>query len=57
MELHVAMAFELPDELIERLNINEDTVFEAYFDNGSLYVRPVSDEEIAEIIAKEMEEW
>lgn len=57
MELHVAMVFELPDELIKRLNINEDTVFEAYFDNGSLYVRPVSDEEIAEIIAKEMEEW
>ncbi|MBR4656620.1 MAG: hypothetical protein IKO68_08675 [Oscillospiraceae bacterium] len=45
MELIVTFAQDLDPELVELLGIDEDTEFEAFFTDGTLYVRPLSEEE------------
>ena len=35
----------LDPEIIEDLNLNEDTVIEAYFDNGTIIVRILDEDE------------
>ena len=39
MELIVTFAQDLAPELVELLGIDEDTEFEAFFSDGTLYVR------------------
>jgi len=34
MELNLKLTHELPEEIIDFLGIDEDTVFSAYFSNG-----------------------
>lgn len=47
MDYKVEFTLALPDELLDTLGINEDTLFEAYFDEGKIKVR-ILDEEITE---------
>lgn len=35
----------LAPEIIQKLNLNEDTVIEAYFDNGAIIVRILDEDE------------
>ena len=49
MELIVTFAQDLAPELVELLGIDEDTEFEAFFSDGTLYVRPLSEEEEDEL--------
>jgi hypothetical protein len=39
----------IDNALIKALGIDEDTVFETYFDDGEIVIRPVSAEEISEL--------
>lgn len=49
MKLISIFAQKLDPEDIERLGIDEDTVFETYFTGGTLYVRPLSEDEEDEL--------
>ena len=49
MEINCTMTVTIPEELVKLLGITEDTLFETYFEDGVLYIRPLSDEEIAEL--------
>lgn len=48
MEINCTIRISIAEELAKLLGITEDTLFETYFENGILYIRPLSDEEIAE---------
>lgn len=39
MDYRAEFAIALPEKLLETLGIDEDTLFEAYFDNGKIKVR------------------
>ena len=45
MELIITFAQELDEDLVELLGIDEDTEFEAFFSGGTLYVRPLTEDE------------
>ena len=49
MELIITFAQELDEDLVELLGIDEDTEFEAYFSGGTLYVRPLTEDEEDEL--------
>ena len=49
MELIITFAQELDEDLVDLLGIDEDTEFEAFFSNGTLYVRPLSEDEEDEL--------
>jgi hypothetical protein len=45
MEYRAEFAITLPEKLLETLGIDEDTLFEAYFDNGKIKVRILDEDE------------
>ncbi len=47
MEFHCKLIYKLPEEAIRLLGINEDTVFETYFEDGSLVIRPISEDDLS----------
>ncbi|MBR4655043.1 MAG: hypothetical protein IKO68_00345 [Oscillospiraceae bacterium] len=49
MELIITFAQELDEDLVDLLGIDEDTEFEAYFADGTLYVRPLTEDEEDEL--------
>ena len=49
MELIITFAQELDEDLVDLLGIDEDTEFEAFFSDGKLYVRPLSEDEEDEL--------
>ncbi len=49
MELIITFAQELDEDLVELLGIDEDTEFEAFFSGGTLYVRPLTEDEEDEL--------
>ncbi len=50
MEFHCTVSYRLPDELIRILGITEDTAFEAFFEDGYIVIRPLSDDEVERVI-------
>lgn len=49
MELIITFAQELDEDLVDLLGIDEDTEFEAFFSGGTLYVRPLTEDEEDEL--------
>ena len=49
MELIITFAQELDEDLVDLLGIDEDTEFEAFFSGGTLYVRPLREDEEDEL--------
>ena len=45
MEYRAEFAITLPDDLLDALGIDEDTLFEAYYDDGKIKVR-ILDEDL-----------
>ena len=50
MEYKAEFAITLPEDLLDALGIDEDTLFEAYYDDGKIKVR-ILDEEALEDLA------
>ena len=46
MEIKTEITIVLPRKLVEALGITEDTLFETYFDGGSIRVRTLDEEEV-----------
>lgn len=46
MEYKTEFRITLPEELLNALEINEDTLFEAYFDAGSIKVRILDEDDL-----------
>ena len=55
MDYNVEFKITLPEELLETFGIDEDTLFEAYFEDGCIKVRILDEEEFA-IFDDEVEE-
>ena len=49
MELIITFAQDLDEDLVDLLGIDEDTEFEAFFSGGTLYVRPLTEDEEDEL--------
>ena len=49
MEINCTIRINIAEELVRVLGITEDTLFETYFENGVLYIRPLTEEEIAKL--------
>lgn len=45
MEYKTEFRITLPEELLKALGIDEDTLFEAYFDAGSIKVRVIDEDD------------
>lgn len=52
MEFHCKLTLKLPEEAIRLFGINEDTVFETYFEDGDLVIRPISEDELSVEVKK-----
>lgn len=50
MDIKTKFRFDIPEALIEALGINDDTVFIVSYENGSISVEPLTDEENTEAI-------
>ena len=50
MDIKTKFRFDIPEALIEALGINEETVFIVNYENGSISVEPLTDEENTEAI-------
>lgn len=50
MDFKTKFRFDIPEALIEALGINDDTVFIVSYENGSISVEPLTDEENTEAI-------
>lgn len=46
MDYRAEFAITLPEKLLETLGIDEDTLFEAYFDNGKIKVRILDEDDL-----------
>lgn len=46
MEYRAEFAITLPDDLLDALGIDEDTLFEAYYDDGKIKVRILDEEDL-----------
>ena len=46
MDYNVEFKITLPEELLETFGIDEDTLFEAYFEDGCIKVRILDEEEL-----------
>lgn len=46
MDYNVEFKITLPDELLETFGIDEDTPFEAYFEDGAIKVRILDEDEL-----------
>lgn len=56
MDYNVEFKITLPEELLETFGIDEDTPFEAYFENGCIKVR-ILDEDDLDIFDDEDDEF
>ncbi len=52
MEFHCKLTLKLPEEAISLFGINEDTVFETYFEDGNLVIRPISEDDLSVEVKK-----
>lgn len=50
MDIKTKFRFDIPEALIEALGINDDTVFIVSYENGSITVEPLTEEENIEEI-------
>lgn len=49
MEVDVRIKIELPDEIADMLDIDENSILEAHYDDGHIYIRKVSEDELDEL--------
>ena len=45
MKLNITFEHEIPEDLADELGINEDSAFEAYYVDGTLYVHLLTEDE------------
>jgi len=50
MDYKAEFTITLPDELLDALGIDEDTIFEAFYEDGKIKVRPLDEAELDEDI-------
>lgn len=56
MEYKTEFRITLPEELLNTLGIDEDTLFEAYFDAGSIKVRILDEDDLEDEFEDEVPE-
>lgn len=56
MEYKTEFRITLPEELLNTLGIDEDTLFEAYFDAGSIKVRILDEDDLEDGFGDEVPE-
>lgn len=56
MEYKTEFRITLPEELLNTLGIDEDTLFEAYFDDGSIKVRILDEDDLEDEFEDEVPE-
>ena len=56
MEIKTEITIVLPQKLVDALGITEDTLFETYFDGGSIRVRTLDEEEVESAILAGLED-
>lgn len=49
MGAKMKLAVNVPEELLFAAGIDENTVFECYFEDGAIHISSLTDEEVAEI--------
>lgn len=57
MEYRAEFAITLPEKLLDTLGIDEDTLFEAYFDNGKIKVRILDEEDLEDKFEEDDEDF
>ena len=50
MDYKAEFIITLPDELLDALGIDEDTLFEAFYEDGKIKVRPLDEDDLDEDI-------
>lgn len=50
MDYKAEFTITLPDELLDALGIDEDTIFEAFYEDGKIKVRPLDEVDLDEDI-------
>lgn len=50
MDYKAEFTITLPDELLDALGIDEDTLFEAFYEDGKIKVRPLDEADLDEDI-------
>ena len=50
MDYKAEFTITLPDELLDALGIDEDTIFEAFYEDGKIKVRPLDEADLDEDI-------
>ena len=50
MDYKAEFTITLPDELLDALGIDEDTLFEAFYEDGKIKVRPLDETDLDEDI-------
>ena len=50
MDYKAEFTITLPDELLDALGIDEDTIFEAFYEDGKIKVRPLEEADLDEDI-------
>lgn len=50
MDYKAEFTITLPDELLDALGIDEDTLFEAFYEDGKIKVRPLDEDDLDEDI-------
>ncbi len=48
MDYKAEFTITLPDELLDALGIDEDTLFEAFYEDGKIKVRPLDEDDLDE---------
>lgn len=52
MEFDVKIKIDMPDEVADTLGIDENSVLEAYYENGYIFIRKIDDDELEELTHK-----
>ena len=56
MDYKAEFTITLPDELLDALGIDEDTLFEAFYEDGKIKVRPLDEDDLYEDIEDSAED-
>lgn len=56
MDYKAEFTITLPDELLDALGIDEDTIFEAFYEDGKIKVRPLDEADLDEDIGDSNED-
>lgn len=48
MDVEIKLRVDMPKEVAEAFGINEDTVFDSYYENGQIHICVVPPEELAD---------